>query len=87
MWDGTQILGFTNQMWSYYQFIGKKWINIRDTDKILYLKNAYRVLLTRARQGMVIFIPHGNENDLTSKTSFYNQTFEYLKGIGVKEIR
>jgi len=76
-WDSD--FRFTNQMWSYYQFVGKKWINIRDADKMLYLKNAYRVLLTRARQGMVIFIPNGNENDLTAKTSFYNETFEYLK--------
>ena len=46
------------------------------------MKNAYRVLLTRARQGMVIVIPSGDEEDLTRKPTFYDETFNYLKSIG-----
>lgn len=48
--------------------------------------NAYRVLLTRARQGMVIVVPHGDINDHTRKPKFYNPTFGYLKSIGFDEI-
>jgi len=51
-----------------------------------YLMNAYRVLLTRARQGMVIVVPHGDINDHTRKPKFYNPTFGYLKSIGFDEI-
>ena len=75
-----------NQHWDYYKFIGKDWQKIQDKDNKLYLKNTYRVLLTRARQGVIIFIPKGDENDSTRKPSFYDETYEYLKGIGLKEI-
>ena len=52
----------------------------------MYQKNAYRVLLTRARQGMVIVVPLGDKEDPTRQPSFYDSTFEYLCGIGIKEI-
>ena len=75
-----------NQNWNYYKFRGKTWQKIQDKDNILYLKNTYRVLLTRARQGVIIFIPKGNENDSTANPSFYDETYDYLKEIGLKEI-
>jgi len=49
----------------------------------MYLKNAYRVLLTRARQGMVIVVPDGESADPTRAAEFYDPTFKYLKGIGL----
>jgi len=49
----------------------------------LYLKNAYRVLLTRARQGMVIVVPQGDEDDPTRLPEFYDDTFNYLQSIGI----
>jgi hypothetical protein len=51
-----------------------------------YLKNAYRVLLARARQGMVIFIPPEDEEDPTSNPNYYKGIYEYLKSIGFEEI-
>lgn len=48
-----------------------------------YLLNAYRVLLTRARQGMVIFVPPGDRADPTRTPEFYDETYEYLAGIGL----
>lgn len=48
-----------------------------------YLRNAYRVLLTRARQGMVLFVPPGDEADLTRAPEFYDSTFGYLVEIGL----
>lgn len=50
--------------------------------KISYLINAYRVLLTRARQGMVIVIPRGDNEDQTRKHEFFDDTYHYLKGVG-----
>ena len=72
--------------WSYKRFRGSQWINIlKDEDK-LYLKNTYRVLLTRARQGMIIFIPKGCDEDITRKHKFYDGTYNYLKKIGIEEL-
>jgi len=79
-WDGN--LRFTEQGWNYMNFRGSNWQRMNDTTKQLYLKNTYRVLLTRARQGMVIFIPEGDAIDETRNPSFYDGTFNYLKAIG-----
>jgi DUF2075 family protein len=83
-WDAD--FRYVNNIWNYYNFKGNNWQKIKDKESMLYLKNAYRVLLTRARQGIIIFIPQGDENDPTRITSFYNGTYEYLKEIGLKEI-
>lgn len=72
--------------WEHYSFIGNTWKHIRKSEKQNYLKNAYRVLLTRARQGMVIFVPPGDEHDPTRNKKFYDPTFNYLKKIGFVEI-
>lgn len=79
-WDGD--FRFNNDSWHYKSFRGNKWQNINSPERQLYLKNAYRVLLTRARQGMVIVIPEGDIEDPTRNPSFYNSTFEYLSRIG-----
>jgi hypothetical protein len=50
------------------------------------LKNAYRVLLTRARQGMVIFVPPGAKRDRTRSPEFYEGIYDYLTGMGVAEV-
>jgi hypothetical protein len=51
-----------------------------------YLKNAYRVLLTRARQGMVIVVPEGTEQDPTRDPAFYDGTYSYLRSVGIEEL-
>ncbi len=79
-WDAD--LRYTDGHWDFKAFKGSKWQEVNDATRRLYLKNSYRVLLTRARQGMVIFIPHGDELDITRPPSFYNGTFEYLSQIG-----
>ena len=61
---------------------GTRWQRNNQADRKLYQKNAYRVLLTRARQGMVICVPPGDATDPTRDPSFYDPTFEYLKNIG-----
>jgi len=72
--------------WECLSFIGSKWKRIHKDELKAYLKNAYRVLLTRARQGMVIVVPRGSAEDPTRDPSFYDRTFRYLSRIGFSEI-
>lgn len=72
--------------WTYNSFVGNGWTNIGSEERRLYLKNAYRVLLTRARQGMVIFVPAGSHEDQTRKCEWYDGIYGYLKEIGILEI-
>lgn len=69
--------------WSHNDFRGSRWQRIRAANARAYLQNAYRVLLTRARQGMVIFVPPGDLSDPTRVPVFYDETFEYLIGLGI----
>jgi hypothetical protein len=68
--------------WEHRSFKGDRWYNINKEDRKKYQKNAYRVLLTRARQGMVIVVPSGDGEDPTRDPSFYDPTFNYLQSIG-----
>ena len=81
--------------WAYYKFNGKnKWNPENNNESRKYMLNAYRVLLTRARQGIVICVPYGNSNktpegfseDPTRLPEFYNGTYEYLKSLGLEEL-
>lgn len=83
-WDAD--LRFENGDFKHLKFVGTKWQNIKSADNILYLKNAYRVLLTRARQGFVIFVPSGDETDMTAKPEYYDGIYRYLKSVGIKEL-
>jgi len=81
-WDGDL---FFDKQWKRRKFKGTKWQNINDEFAKRYLTNAYRVLLTRARQGMIIFIPEGDPGDKTRLPEFYDGTYKYLKSIGILE--
>lgn len=83
-WDGD--LRVTGHEWAYHDFRGQKWQRVKKVENQLYLKNAYRVLLTRARQGMVIFVPPGDDTDPTRPPSYYDPTFKYLKSLGLAEL-
>ena len=78
-WDGD--FRFDGTKWTYNNFVGTRWQKINSNDKKLYLKNAYRVLLTRARQGMAIYVPEGDVMDDTRPPEYYDKTYEYLKSI------
>jgi hypothetical protein len=79
-WDADLRYGVKD--WSRHSFCGDRWNRVIKEARQTYLKNAYRVLLTRARQGMVIVIPQGDATDHTRLPEFYDPTFEYLKSIG-----
>jgi len=83
-WDSD--LYIKDDEWQFRRFKGTKWQNINQEIQRDYLLNAYRVLLTRARQGMVIFVPNGNSGDDTRDPKFYDDIFKYLKKTGIKEI-
>jgi hypothetical protein len=68
--------------WENWRFKGSRWESISDTARRAYLANSYRVLLTRARQGLVVFVPHGSTEDLTRLPAFYNGTYEFLSDCG-----
>ena len=83
-WDAD--FRYSKKDWEHRSFRGSRWTQIRKEERKNYLKNAYRVLLTRARQGMVIVVPSGDSGDHTRKPEFYDRTYEYLKDIGFTEI-
>lgn len=93
LWDAD--MRYDNGKWTFWKFNGKTdWIPEKDLETQKYMLNAYRVLLTRSRQGMVICIPEGNGNktpqgfpeDPTRRPIFYDSTFDYFKNLGFTEI-
>lgn len=87
-WDAD--FRIVNGKWISYQMSTRKtppdWSPVKKKENILFMKNAYRVLLTRARQGFIIFIPEGSDTDITRKHEYYDTTFEYLKSVGFPAI-
>jgi len=79
-WDAD--FRYSSNGWEYRSFVGDRWNFIRKAERQLYLKNAYRVLLTRARQGMIIVVPLGDATDPTRNPIFYDPIFNYMKSIG-----
>ena len=93
LWDAD--MRCENGVWTYHKFNGKdKWNHENNDENKKYMLNAYRVLLTRARQGLVICVPEGNSNktpegfpeDPTRLPEFYDGTYKYLKSLGLDEI-
>jgi len=83
-WDAD--FRYSKNGWEHWSFCGDHWNRIKKPERQQYLKNAYRVLLTRARQGMVIVIPNGDLSDATRKQEYYDSTFQYLRDIGLEII-
>ena len=93
LWDAD--MRCENGSWTYHKFNGKdKWNPENNDENRKYMLNAYRVLLTRARQGLVICVPEGNSNktpegfpeDSTRLPEFYNGTYEYLESLGLDKL-
>lgn len=98
LWDAD--MRYNDRKWHFYKFNGTtKWNeqlpNTESKQELCkYMLNAYRVLLTRARSGMIICVPKGNSNktlsgfweDSTRLPEFYDDTYEYLRSLGIEEI-
>lgn len=80
-WDAD--LRHTTHGWDYNAFKGSRWQKVKKDERQQYLLNSYRVLLTRARQGMVIFVPLGDKNDPTRPPEFYQPIADYLISFGI----
>lgn len=83
-WDAD--LRMNGHGWHHHAFRGDRWTTIHNANRKRYLLNAYRVLLTRARQGMVIFVPPGDTDDPTRDPGFYDETYRYLAGLGLRAV-
>lgn len=86
VWDGDFRYDPGHNCWQHFNFRSDRWQSINIAEGRSYQLNAYRVLLTRARQGMVICIPEGNPEDATRLPEFYNPTYEYFSELGLKKI-
>lgn len=86
VWDGDFRYDPAHHCWQHFNFRSDRWQNINIAEGRAYQLNAYRVLLTRARQGMVICIPEGNPDDATRLPEFYDPTYEYFKQLEIDEI-
>lgn len=84
VWDAD--FRYTRNGWRHWSFRGNRWEKINADDRQRYLKNAYRVLLTRARQGMVVVVPRGDTDDPTRRPDFYDETYTYLASCGLQPI-
>ncbi|HWI83492.1 DUF2075 domain-containing protein [Ramlibacter sp.] len=81
VWDGD--FRHVDNQWEHFSFVGSRWQNIKMPERRAFQKNAYRVLLTRARQGMVIVVPEGDDQDSTRLPAYYDGTFSYLRSLGL----
>ena len=84
VWDGD--LRYLGDRWGYFGFVGESWKRVLKDDRRRYLLNAYRVLLTRARQGTVIVVPRGDPHDPTRMHNVYDPTYELLRRVGLREL-
>lgn len=83
-WDANFIRNGSS--WHARQFKGTAWQNVSDESRRRYVANSYRVLLTRARQGMAIFVPPGGDTDLTRPPAVYDEIYEYLRTCGIPKL-
>ncbi len=87
IWDGD--FQYAPDGWIQKDFSGGKWKNINAPERRAFQVNAYRVLLTRARKGMIICVPEGDRGhppDDTRRPEFYDETYKYLRSLGLKEL-
>ena len=87
IWDAD--FQYSSKEWIQKDFSGGKWKQIKAPERRAFQINAYRVLLTRARKGMVVCVPEGDTGhppDDTRRPEFYDATYNYLKSLGLKEL-
>lgn len=82
-WDGDFTRDAQGRAWVCRRFSGNKWQTVAGHDRQRFVKNSYRVLLTRAREGMIIWVPGGSYEDSTRNPVLYDQTAKFLLGCGV----
>ncbi|MCE5241125.1 DUF2075 domain-containing protein [bacterium] len=84
---GNDLVWRGGQSWDYRRFSGSRWQSVRDPMARDYLRNTYRVLLTRAREGLIIWVPRGNPDDATIPPHDFDSTVDYLTACGAQLLR
>lgn len=85
-WGGDLVWDPILKQWHPFKFVGNSWKEVNE-GRSIYIRNKYRVLMTRAREGLMIWVPEGDPNDLTRNPEAMNQTAEFLVSCGVKPLR
>ncbi len=85
-WGGDMIRGPSGSGWTYRRLRGARWEFVRDAQRVRFIENSYRVLLTRAREGMVIWIPRGERSDPTRDPSVFDRVASFLVDCGAAAI-
>jgi hypothetical protein len=85
-WGGDFLWNATELAWTYRSFRGSKWQTVKRPQNRQYVANKYRVLLTRARRGMVIWVPRGDEGDVTQDPRGFDETAAFLKRMRIPSI-
>lgn len=87
-WDADLRRTTNGKGWDHYSFRGTRWNKRNKPEQKRYLENSYRVLLTRSRQGMVIFVPYGvsSEEDPSRNREYYDGIYKYLLSCGIEEL-
>jgi hypothetical protein len=82
-WGNDFVFSAQQNAWVFWRLWGASLRPVTESDEQTLARNVYRVLLTRAREGMVLFVPHGDERDSTRPPHFYDETAEFLQRCGV----
>jgi DUF2075 family protein len=85
-WGGDLAFDAASGGWAFRNFVGSKWQSLKSPIDRAYSLNTYRVLLTRAREGAIIWIPRGDSDDDTRNPDHFNATADFLRSCGLAEI-
>lgn len=84
-WGNDFVFDAASKNWNFWRLWGTTLRAVPDPEEQNLARNVYRVLLTRAREGMILFVPKGDPTDSTRPVRFYDETVEFLKLCGLKE--
>jgi schlafen family protein len=85
-WGGDFVWEASSQQWCKLRLVGSQWRQVIGEEDSIQVENKYRVLMTRAREGLLIFVPEGSSDDATQDTSAMNDTAQFLLSCGVRPL-
>jgi hypothetical protein len=84
-WGNDFVFDVSLGAWTYWKLWGTSLRAVTDQEEQELACNVYRVLLTRAREGMLLFVPRGDSTDSTRPPRFYDDTVDFLRSCGIEE--
>ena len=85
-WGGDFLRHSETGTWMARRLQGPRWARVRDQTRQRFTRNSYRVLLTRAREGMVLWVPRGDPSDPTRSPDALDATADFLVACGVERL-